>query len=88
MVGERVHAHGDGEVLQVVEELAEGLELLEGDAAVQRAAVEQPVQVHVVLVRVQVRVAQQDLREVHLRDRLVPWTITYVNLFSPYLHLG
>lgn len=52
MVSERVHAHGDGEVLQVVEELAEGLELLEGDPAVNRPAVQQAVQVHIVLVRV------------------------------------
>ena len=33
LVGHRVHAHGDGEVLQLVEEAAEVPELLERDAA-------------------------------------------------------
>lgn len=31
-VGEVVHLHGDGKILQVVEELEEGPELLKGDS--------------------------------------------------------
>lgn len=31
-VGEVVHLHGDGEILQVIKELKEGPELLEGDS--------------------------------------------------------
>lgn len=75
MIGQRVHPHRDGKVFQVVEELAEGLELFEGNAALVLYAVQQPVQVHVVLVRVQVRVAEQYLRKVHLAYRFVAWTL-------------
>lgn len=71
MVGEGVHPHGDGEVLQVVEELAEGLKLLEGDALTVPDSVQQPVQVHVVLVRIQVRISEEDLGEVHFGYRFM-----------------
>ncbi|KAI8437394.1 hypothetical protein MSG28_011726 [Choristoneura fumiferana] len=53
MISERVHPHRYGEVLEVVEELAEGFELVEGDAALVAHAVQQPVEVHVIFVRVQ-----------------------------------
>jgi hypothetical protein len=66
-VGQRVHPHGNREVLQVVEELAKLLELLEAHALLLHvAAVQQPVQVVVVLFRVQVRVAEQNFREIRL----------------------
>ena len=65
MISKRIHPHSDSKVLQIVEELAEGLELLEGDAMAILDAVEQPVQVHIIFVCVQVRVAEEDLREVY-----------------------
>jgi hypothetical protein len=39
LVSQRVHAHGDLEVVEVVEEEAEVLELVEGDAAQPRGLV-------------------------------------------------
>lgn len=71
MIGESVHSHRNSEVLQVVEELAEGLELLETDPALVLDAIQQPVEVHVILVRVEVSVAEKNLREVDFGDRFM-----------------
>lgn len=71
MISEGVHSHGYGEVLQVVEELAEGFELCEADAALFH--VQEPVQEGVVLVRVQVGVAEENLCEVYFRNGVVSW---------------
>lgn len=87
MIGKRVHSHRNSKVLQVVEELAEGLELLEGDASFILRAVQQPVKVHVVFVRVQIRVAEEDLSEVHFGYRFMACGIkisTVSNLLSDF----
>lgn len=73
MIGESVHSHSDSEVLEVVEELAESLEFLEGDPALVLDAVQQSVQVHVVLVRVKVRVAEKNFGKVYFGDCFMAW---------------
>lgn len=68
MVGQRVHSHRHTKVLQVVQKLAEIAKLLERDALLLLDSIQEPIEEHVVLVRVQVRVAQQDLSKIHLSD--------------------
>lgn len=68
MISQRVHSHRHAKVLQIVQELAKVAKLLERDAALVLDAIQQPIQIHVVLVGVEVRVAQQDLGKVHLGD--------------------
>jgi len=48
VVGQSVHAHGDAEILQVVEKLAKNFELVEGDALFVLDPVKQSVQKHVI----------------------------------------
>lgn len=71
MIGQRVHSHGHTKVLQVVQKLTEIAELLERNALLLLHAIQQPIEEHIVFVRIQIRVAQQNLGKVHLGDDLV-----------------
>lgn len=71
MISKRIHPHSNGKIFKVIEELAEGLKLLESDSAFVLHAVKQPIEIHVVLVGVQVRVAEEDLSEIYFGYSLV-----------------
>lgn len=71
MVGQRVHPHRHAKVLQIIQELAKVSKLLERDPLLLLDAVQQSIQEHFVLVRVQIRIAQQDLGKVNLGNSYI-----------------
>ena len=66
MICQRIHTHGNTEIFHVVKKLTKREELVERYAFGILDAVQEPVEVHVILVGIEVCIPKQNFGEIHL----------------------